>query len=96
MAGSVSVIELVPEVRKSRRGFALLSRRGTASVVRTCVPVTLVSQLALKASRMDMAPSRISPSKPAPALLIRTSRWPCVDEMDATAASREASEERST
>lgn len=58
------------------RGSDDFRRRGIAAVVRTCVPATLVSQVALKASRMVILPWVRGMSKLAPPLLMRMSNRP--------------------
>ena len=85
----------VPEVRNTSRGSADLSSKGMERVVRTCVPETLVSQEALKASRIVSVLLAMEPSKPAPPLLMSVSMRPWVLVIWSIAAESEVSEERS-
>ena len=95
VVSSVSVNVDVPEVMNTSLGSDDLSNKGIASVVSTCVPETLVSQEALKASRIVMVLLAMELSKPAPPLLISVSMRPWVLVISDMAAEREGSEERS-
>lgn len=93
---SVSISALVPDVMNINLGSLDFNSKGMAPVVRTCVPETLVSQLALKASLIVILDWASWPSKLAPPLLMRTSKRLYLEVMVERAVEMLSSEDKSS